>query len=135
MINNYTPASYEEITEYHIVFDDGHFNGSCFPCDSNGNIFKDLCPEAYTNYKNCLEHPEKYIRFNKVVESKRTVRNDAFGTCHCGERVELFDMYHGACQCNKCGQWYNLFGQELLPPDEWEEDIEDDYYYSDGMHW
>lgn len=135
MITNFTPASYEEITEYHIVFDDGHFNGSCFPCDSTGNMFKDLCPEAYVNYNNCLKHPERYIRFNKVIESKRTVKNDAFGTCHCGERVELFNMYQGACQCSKCGQWYNLFGQELLPPDEWEEEPEDDYYFSDGMHW
>jgi hypothetical protein len=28
----------------------------------------------------------------------------------------------GANECPHCGQWYNVFGQELLPPDQWEED-------------
>lgn len=45
----------------------------------------------------------------------------AYGTCHCGGTVELTDEYMGACECPNCGQWYNLFGQELLPPDMWEE--------------
>ena len=127
MIHNYTPSSFETITEYNIVFDDGHHNGFAFSCNKDGTIFKDLSPEAYANYKYCLESPEKFVRFNKVIASNYRVRNNAHGICHCGARIELVDMYYGACQCDKCGQWYNLFGQELLPPEEWEENLEGDY--------
>lgn len=28
----------------------------------------------------------------------------------------------GACQCPKCGKWYNIFGQALLDPEFWEDD-------------
>jgi hypothetical protein len=27
----------------------------------------------------------------------------------------------GACQCENCGQWYNIFGQELIDPEYWED--------------
>ena len=49
-------------------------------------------------------------------------REPAHGICRCGEEVTLIDEYMGSCQCENCGQWYNLFGQELLPPNQWEED-------------
>ncbi len=135
MISNYTPSTFETSVEYNLVFDDGHHNGFGFPCDDKGQIFKDLSPEAYANYNFCLEHPERFSRFNKVVKSEYRVKVPAFGTCHCGAKVELVNMYHGACQCEKCGQWYNLSGQELLPPEEWQEELEDDYYFSADMYW
>jgi hypothetical protein len=31
-------------------------------------------------------------------------------------------------RCEKCGQWYNLFGQALVDPEYWEDD---DYYGED----
>lgn len=34
----------------------------------------------------------------------------------------------GACEWPTCGQWYNLFGQKLLPPDRWEEDFGEEEY-------
>lgn len=43
----------------------------------------------------------------------------AIGECKCGAEVPLMDQYMGACECPGCGQWYNLSGQELLPPEEW----------------
>ena len=82
---------------------------------------------ALENYKWCLENPDRFVRFDKVVKESWIVRNDAHGTCHCGNEVYLYDEYYGACQCDKCGQWYNLSGQELLPPEDWQENLDDDY--------
>ena len=127
MIKNYIPAYYETITEYDIVFDIDEFSGFSFPCDKEGNLLSSVPKEAKENYKNCLEHPEKFKRFNKIVQTERRVRNNSRGTCRCGNEIELYDMYYGTCQCEKCGQWYNLFGQEILPPNEWEENLENDY--------
>jgi len=119
MLKNYVPSEYRTITEYHIVFDDGRGNGSWFPCDKDGNLSKDLHPCAMENYKNrCMESHDKYVRFNEVIETKRRIRDEAHGTCSCGQEVYLSNEYYGACQCEKCGKWYNLFGQELLPPEK-----------------
>jgi hypothetical protein len=127
MIQNYTPAEYKTVTEYNLVFDDGYNNGYSFPCDENGNLFDDLQPAAIENYQWCLEHPDKFVRFNKVIKYDYRVKEDAHGICYCGNLVYLYDEYYGACQCDQCGQWYNLSGQELLPPEEWQENFDSDY--------
>lgn len=98
--------------------------GGCeFPCDANGNVkLSSMTEAAIQNYKDCLAHPEKFpYAFNEVHKYSRWTKNTPYGTCHCGERVYLFNEYMGACQCPKCGQWYNLFGEELLPPSDWED--------------
>ena len=125
MLNNYTPSEHREVITYELVFDDGYNNGFSFPCDVNGKLLysEKETPEAYKNLRYCLEHPEEFVRFNKVVEDRHSVKYNAHGTCECGNKVVLWDQYYGACQCEKCGQWYNLFGQELLPPDLWEEEF------------
>ena len=112
MIKNYVPSEYKEVITYELVFDDGCNNGFGFPCDVNGKLLysEKERPEAYENLRYCLKHPEKFVRFNKVVERKYNVRDNAHGTCECGNEVELYDEYYGACQCGKCGKWYNLFG-------------------------
>lgn len=120
MLKNYITERFEEITEFYLVFDDGHGNGCCFPCDNEG-VLLDPNPAALKNYRYCLDHPEKFVRFNKVVERNYTIRHPAKGTCKCGGEVEFFRTYYGASQCDNCGRWYNVFGQELLPPDEWED--------------
>ena len=38
---------------------------------------------------------------------------------HCGEEFYLQDEYLGACECPRCGQWFNLFGQEVTDPSSW----------------
>lgn len=121
MLQNYTPVRHYTVTEYQVVFDDGRNNGYGFPCDEHGNLFDDLTDVAIANYKWCLDHPEKFVRFNEIIEYKFRTYDNAHGTCDCGNEVELFNEYCGACQCEKCGQWYNLFGQKLLPPTMWEE--------------
>lgn len=121
MLKNYVDKKYYTVTSYELVFDDGVFNGCGFPCDENGKLFDDMNDAAKENYKWCMEHPEKFVRFNKVIKHERRTYDNPHGTCDCGNEVELYNEYMGACQCDKCGKWYNLFGQELLPPTEWEE--------------
>lgn len=126
MLKNYVPSKWYTITEYQLVFDDRRHNGFGFPCDANGKLLQseEENPESYKNLRWCLEHPNKFERFNEAVKYTRNVKDDAHGTCHCGNEVYLYNQYHGACQCPECGQWYNLFGEELLPPEEW---IEEEY--------
>ena len=127
MINNYTPSQYRIVKEHNLVFDDGHNNGFAFTCDADGIISKSLAPEARENFEWCIKHSEIFERFDEVVEYRYKVKDPAHGTCHCGNEVYLRDEYYGACMCDECGQWYNLSGQELLPPEEWQEDLDEDY--------
>ena len=104
-------------------------NGFVFPCDSRGEVNLDeLCTEAKENYQWCLEHPEKFSKSSPfVIVDKWHYTEPAVGKCACGSEVVLEDQYYGACQCPKCGQWYNIFGQHLRPPEDWIEDIDGDY--------
>ena len=47
----------------------------------------------------------------------------AQGICECGHKIELIDQYMGACECPYCNRWHNMFGQQLLDPEYWEEDL------------
>lgn len=125
MLKNYIPSEYRTITTYKLVFDDGHNNGFSFPCTANGKLLysEEENPAAYENLRYCFDHPEKFVRFNKIIKYEYSIRDNAHGTCECGNEVELYDEYYGACQCEKCGKWYNLFGQELLPPECWGEEF------------
>lgn len=119
MIKNYVPAKMQEATAYELVFDDGRNNGFAFPCDENGVLLADMPEPARKNYEYCMAHPEQFERFNKVICNKWRYRQNATGVCDCGEKIELYNAYMGACECPHCGQWYNLFGQRLNPPDQW----------------
>ncbi len=122
MLKDFVRAEYRNVVEYELCFDDGENNGFGFPCDANGNVFPLEHEAARNNLEWCMEHPEKFKRYNAVVRYSRRVKEPAHGICFCGEEVYLFDQYYGACQCPKCGRWYNLFGQEMLPPEYWEHD-------------
>ncbi len=124
MLTKIVPAEWKTITEYEICFDDGANNGFGFPCDKDGNLLHCVPDCAKENFAWCKEHPEKFTRFNKIVRFDRKYREPAHGTCSCGRELTLYDEYCGACSC-ECGKWYNLFGQELLPPDQWEDDPSD----------
>lgn len=125
MLKDFTPSRVEEITEYSLVFDDGHNNGFAFACDAAGALLFDeeTNPLAFANYRNCLGHPEQFVRFGEVVGYPRLFKVPGHGTCSCGHEVNLYNQCQGACQCPNCGQWYNLFGQELLPPEQWEHSV------------
>lgn len=130
MLKNYTRSERKTSIEYELVFDDGANNGYGFPCDKDGNLLP--APEhpsidhnkvdeaRQRNLQYALAHPEKYVRFNKVVKYERSYREPPRGLCECGREIVLYNQYLGACEC-ECGRWYNLFGQELNPPSQWEE--------------
>lgn len=117
--------------EYYLVFIYAHDedSGFVFPCDFKGEVnLEELCPEGQENYRWCLEHPEEFSKDSPCIEvTRHTCVEPAVGKCVCGSEVVLEDQYYAACQCPKCGQWYNIYGQHLRPPEEWIEDLEEDY--------
>ena len=125
MLRDFTVGEIKTDTYYRVEFFIDRSGGLSFPCDENGNPdFESMTPAAVRNYENAMQHPEKYpYCFNEVRSFTERRREESHGKCHCGETVWLTNQYMGACQCPKCGQWYNLFGQELNPPDMWEEDL------------
>lgn len=116
----------ERVTEitYELTFDRGDGGGFCFPCDEAGNV-GELSQAAMENLKWCQQHPQVFTRAGVITPIRRTWREPDRGTCVCGRTVYLENQYMGACEC-ECGRWYNLFGQSLLPPDQWN-DTEYDY--------
>lgn len=124
MLKNIVPRTPEEITEYAIEFMHDECGGLSFDCDENGKL-NPMRPEAKANYDYAMSHPEEYpYCFNKFVKRTRTYMNPAHGTCSCGTEVSLVNEYRGACECPTCGRWYNLFGQQLIDPEGWEEDYD-----------
>ena len=98
-----------------------------FPCDEQGNVEKDTSAPWWSNYLSCMENKEGRYKKPFIEKRESCYTENAVMQCSCGEKFELCNEYLGTCQCPKCGQWYNLFGQELLPPEMWEEQIENDY--------
>lgn len=111
----------KEETYYTYEFDRNDGGGFTFPCDENGEVKLNECNKE--SYEFCLKH-RKDFAWAGMVEHTNTYWESAIGQCSCGEEILIEPQYMGAFQCPKCGQWYNLFGQELLPPDQWEEDYD-----------
>lgn len=120
-IKNLVPRTPIVIKTRKIVFTDEDGAGFCFDCDEKGNP-KFPCRAAQHNYAYAKSHPELFpVEFDELVVEKRVYVEPAHGTCSCGAHVVLEDQYQGACSCPGCGQWYNLYGQELIPPEYWED--------------
>lgn len=108
-------------TYYTYDFDIDRNGGFSFPCDENGKIeIQNMTESAVNNYNRCINNPQNFI-FQGIRKHNCSYTEPAIGKCHCGEEFELISQYMGACECPNCGQWYNIFGQELLIPTEWEE--------------
>ena len=120
MLKNIVESEHMEKTEYELEFlYPGENSGFGFDCDEHGNLLPDTNPAALENYHFCLAHPEKFEVFNHRRKHITRWREPAHGTCECGEEVYLVNEYMGACSCQNCGRWYNLFGQELNDPTTW----------------
>lgn len=121
MLRNYISRhrEYDEISE--LQFFSKPNCGFAFPCDSQGNIYwEQMSCDARTNYEYAIAHPEKFpFAYNEVYTWENSYTEPAQGDCLCGEHIYLYDEYLGACSCPNCGQWYNLFGQELNDPATW----------------
>lgn len=129
MLKNYVPAEHKTEIHFNLVFDYDDNGGYAFPCDAAGNVLPLEYEEAKANLAYCMAHPEEFSRWNEVETYKVRADELAHGTCICGQEVELYDQYYGACECPKCGQWYNLFGQSLVPPEYWETDPSEEEYW------
>lgn len=104
--------------EYELMFDDGHYNGFGFLCDKYGNV--SLTNEAAKeNYEYCLIHKDEFVRSGVIEKNEWSYREPNSGVCNCGKRIELFNEYLGGCECPHCGQWWNVWGQELNNPETW----------------
>lgn len=124
MLKDLTQRERKTVVSYELAFDYDENGGARFPCDAEGVVMIErLHPEAVENLARCKAHPEKFVRYNEVVAVRRTFVEPARGTCDCGETVILENQYYGACQCTSCGRWYNLFGESILPPDQWGDDL------------
>ena len=115
-----TKGKWQTRTWYELLFDDGEGGGFGFPCDADGNV-EELNPAAAENLKWCQAHRDRFVHIG-VEEFHQEWKDPDQGTCSCGETFDLIDEYYGACQCPKCHRWYNLFGQSLRPPEDWEID-------------
>jgi len=80
------------------------------------------CDKAKENYEYALAHPEEYKDVGVKPHIEKYWENTTI-LCKCGNELELRNELHGACRCPNCGKWYNMSGQELLPPDEWIEEV------------
>ena len=121
-MKDFKNGEYVEEISYTLCFYVEPGGGSAFPCDENGNVLFDQMQEpAVRNYKRCIElGPERFpVAFNEVERRVCRWREPSSGICNCGKRIELYNEYMGACKCPNCGQWWNLFGQELNPVETW----------------
>lgn len=122
MIKNYIPSRREIHREYQIEYLRKDTSGFGFPCDSTGMLLPFENPYIEKNYEWCKEHEDEFEVKGEFRVFKWNYTVPAEGDCICGEHIQLWDQYHGACDCPKCGRWYNLFGQSLINPEYWEED-------------
>lgn len=129
MLKIIKPRTTHTEVEYRIEFTDADGCGFSFPCDQHGNVqFDDHDAELgriqRDNYDAAMADKERFTKqYAEFVTRRYTVTDNALGKCVCGETVELYNQYQGACSCPKCGQWYNLFGQELIDPEYWDDDV------------
>ena len=128
MLTNIVPRERKEEFSYSLEFTDGNGNGFGFPCDASGNVLPLEYDCAKENLKYCLDHPDEFEIWKKVKRYVSRYTEPAHGKCTCGREVYLTNEYYGACEC-ECGRWYNLFGQELLPPEQWETDPSVEEYW------
>ena len=119
IIKERTPVT---IIDYFIdyTYKDDPNAGFRFPATKSGEPdFDRMPPEARANYESCLTD-ERLLEPEFTID-KHTFTEPAVGQCICGKEVVLESSYMGATQC-ECGRWYNVFGQELVDPKDWEED-------------
>lgn len=111
------------VTEQYNVIEFDHKDGDggySFPTDENGNVKFD------SKYKADRKKSYEFAMISSdylgpFYRTKRHIfTENAKAICECGSDIELWNQYHGACKCERCGRWHNLFGQTLVNPEFWE---------------
>lgn len=107
------------IVRRNFIYRDDPNAGFAFDTDERGNpVFG--TKEAEKSYRYCLAHPELFKDLGNETEI-HTFFEDALVRCECGKEITVAPRYYGADECPFCGRWHNLFGDQLLPPDEWQD--------------
>lgn len=127
MLLDYVPSEPKEETWYELCYDDGNNNGYGFPCDESGNLFP-MSDAALESLNYCKAHKTEFSRCGEVVQFSNSYMEPPHGRCKCGAEVFLIGNYYGASEC-ECGRWYNLYGQELMNPDNWDIDPSEEEYW------
>lgn len=109
-----------KVIEFDHISGDG---GYSFEADDDFNVkfddkFEEIQRASYQHAMNSAEYlgPFQRIHENRYMENAKAI-------CECGNQIELWDQYQGACECEHCGQWHNLFGQSLINPEYWESEV------------
>lgn len=139
----------ESRTEYRLQFDvkgERAGNGFSFPLLSKDS---DIIPVMETEYGSnqyvpCTEEECTWWKSYLSVKDDREHYKEpyvaaqtwywtepAHAICECGTEILLEDDFLGTCQCPVCGQWYNMFGQEVLDPEEYKEDLDDAEWFDE----
>lgn len=121
----------EEEEYYELTYDDALFPGCgyAFPCDKDGSILWDKVSNPDVTKKTlayCKANPDKWTPRTRDGLVVKIINRIRYGICPiCGRRVYLggcgWASYMGIAEC-ECGQWYNVFGEMIKPPEDWEED-------------
>jgi hypothetical protein len=122
MIQIIKESSRVTVTNYFIEFHykDDPYAGYSFPANKDRTLALDkMTPEAIINYEHCKV--DNCFTEAEFTTNTYSYTDPAVGKCHCGAEVTLSSRYMGAVQC-ECGQWYNIFGQELKEQKYWEDD-------------
>ena len=120
----------EETRSYTLVYEDDQGEGYAFPCDEDGHILWGECYDPDVTKKSiakCKASPDRWT--GKAGEVVTLAYREIYGICPCcGRRVYFggsgWAASAGVAECD-CGKWYNIFGEEILPPKPWEENYWD----------
>lgn len=104
-------------TERHLIsFSWNHMPGAgfSFECDVNGRLVNQD-PVTMASYSQCL----KDVRHEKMTgpfrcSEKGSYVQPALAECSCGAELQLADALDNGC--DNCGRYYNIVGQEVVPP-------------------
>ena len=111
-----------EEVEYYIFYEYAEVldSGFMFPCNQDGDInFNEMEQAALDNYNKC-ESGEYEVVYHGLRRSINSYWEPTIAECSCGHEVVLESNTN---QCESCHAYYNLGGQELRDPREWEERI------------
>lgn len=116
------PSSYETITEPSLEFKiNGEVCAGYATKDKKTPFFPPHLREIQSKtWAQNMEAVKQGLKtgphYNEITYTQKV---NAQGICECGQTIELWDQYLGTCECPHCHRWYNLFGQELNPPETW----------------
>lgn len=105
-------------TEYAMNFYRKDTNEICFGFPMVDGKVVPLSDEGMKNYLRVKEDESFY---SEIEKTEVFWTEPAVAICECGNEITL---NYDAEECSFCGRLHNLFGQELLPRNMWEEDFE-----------